>query len=127
MKRRSLWKGIFIDASLSKTRRGEIAMDEWKGGHKSVCNKVWSRRSSILPDFVGSLVRIHNGQTFIRCQITEGKVGHKSGEFALSRKRKPLITGKGKEKRREEGEEGGNKRKGLAADAAPKKSDVRKI
>lgn len=82
-------------------------MDEWKGGHKSVCKKVWSRRSSILPDFVGSLVRIHNGQTFIRCQITEGKVGHKSGEFALSRKRKPLITGK--KQKGKDGKKGGKK------------------
>lgn len=50
--------------------------------------KIWSRRSTILPEFVGCTVQIHNGRTHVRCQITEEKVGHKFGEFALTRKRK---------------------------------------
>lgn len=55
--------------------------------------KIWSRRSTILPEFVGSSVRIYNGKTFVRCKITEGKVGHKFGEFSFTRKRRP-HTGK---------------------------------
>nr|KYP49414.1 hypothetical protein KK1_028853 [Cajanus cajan] len=49
---------------------------------------IWSRRSTILPEFVDTSVKIYNGKTTIRCKITEGKVGHKFGEFALTRKRK---------------------------------------
>lgn len=51
--------------------------------------KIWSRRSTILPEFVDSFVRIYNGKTHVRCKITEGKVGHKFGEFAFTRKRRP--------------------------------------
>ena len=50
--------------------------------------KIWSRRSTILPEFVGCTVRIYNGKAHVRCKITEEKVGHKFGEFALTRKRK---------------------------------------
>ena len=60
--------------------------------------KIWSRRSSILPEFVDCSVRIYNGKTFVRCKITEEKVGHKFGEFAFTRKRrlsrKNIGTGK---------------------------------
>ena len=45
--------------------------------------KIWSRRSSILPEFVNCSVRIYNGKTPVRCKITEGKVGHKFGELLL--------------------------------------------
>ncbi|CDY50105.1 BnaC01g43530D [Brassica napus] len=48
--------------------------------------KIWSRRSTILPEYVDSSVRIYNGKTHVRCKITEGKVGHKIGEFAFTRK-----------------------------------------
>ncbi|KAK1295593.1 hypothetical protein QJS10_CPA16g00893 [Acorus calamus] len=51
--------------------------------------KIWSRRSCIIPEFVGRTVLIHNGRSFVRCKITEGKVGHKFGEFAFTRKRDP--------------------------------------
>ena len=51
--------------------------------------KIWSRRSSISPEFVDCSVRIYNGKTSVRCKITEGKVGHKFGEFAFTRKRRP--------------------------------------
>ena len=47
--------------------------------------KIWSRRSSILPEFVNCSVRIYNGKSPVRCKITEGKVGHKFGEFASTR------------------------------------------
>jgi ribosomal protein S19 len=48
--------------------------------------KIWSRRSSISPEFVDCFVRIYNGKTPVRCKITEGKVGHKFGEFAFTQK-----------------------------------------
>jgi len=54
--------------------------------------KIWSRRSSILPEFVNCSVRIYNGKTPVRCKITEGKVGHKFGEFASTRKRRLSRT-----------------------------------
>ncbi|XP_048141831.1 ribosomal protein S19, mitochondrial-like [Rhodamnia argentea] len=76
---RSLWKGIFVDAFLSKIKdRKDLLANK----------KVWSRRSSILPEFVNTTVRIYNGKNFVRSKITEDKVGHKFGEFALTRKRK---------------------------------------
>ncbi|WOG96195.1 hypothetical protein DCAR_0415528 [Daucus carota subsp. sativus] len=59
-----------------------------KGG-KLANRKIWSRRSTILPEFVDSFVRIYNGKTHVKCKITEGKVGHKFGEFAFTRKRRP--------------------------------------
>lgn len=62
--------------------------------------KIWSRRSSILPEFVNCSVRIYNGKTPVRSLITEEKVGHKLGEFAFTRKRRLARTnmniGKGK-------------------------------
>lgn len=61
--------------------------------------KIWSRRSTILPEFVGSTVRIYNGKTFTRCKITEEKVGHKFGEFALTRKRRPHLKHTGSQKK----------------------------
>ena len=78
--RRSIWKGSFVDAFSSKmrSRRENISS-----------RKIWSRRSPILPESVDSFVQIYNGKTPVRCKITEGKVGHKSGEFASARKRKP--------------------------------------
>ncbi|MQL92361.1 hypothetical protein Taro_024982 [Colocasia esculenta] len=84
MPRRSLWKGSFVDAFLFKLKE--------KG--KSIANrKIWSRRSSILPEFVGSSVLIYNGKNHVRRKITEGMVGHKFGEFAMTRRRKPWRTG----------------------------------
>ena len=56
--------------------------------------KIWSRRSTILPEFVGCTFRIYNGKTHFRCKITEDKVGHKFGEFALTRKRKVRVQAK---------------------------------
>ena len=50
--------------------------------------KIWSRRSSISPEFVDCSVLIYNGKTPVRCKITDGKVGHKFGEFAFTRSSK---------------------------------------
>ena len=72
-------KPAFIDAFLHKMKNNRALL----------MNKtIWSRRSTILPEFVDTTVKIYNGKTTVRCKITEGKVGHKFGEFALTRKRK---------------------------------------
>lgn len=76
---RSTKKGPFVDGHL---------MDKVKAlqatGEKKVI-KTWSRRSTILPEFVGQTFAIHNGKKFIPIFITENMVGHKLGEFALTR------------------------------------------
>ena len=72
-------KPAFIDAFLYKMKKNPELLKN---------KSIWSRRSTILPEFVDSHVKIYNGKTFIRCKITEGKVDHKFGEFALTRKRK---------------------------------------
>ncbi|XP_037470703.1 ribosomal protein S19, mitochondrial-like [Triticum dicoccoides] len=84
---RALWKGAFVDAFLQRIKNNRENLNG---------RKIWSRRSSILPEFVGSSVLIYNGKTHVRCKITEGKVGHKLGEFAFTRRRRPhrAITGK---------------------------------
>ncbi|XP_050214051.1 40S ribosomal protein S19, mitochondrial-like [Mercurialis annua] len=71
----------FVDAFLLKIKKNKELLAN---------RKIWSRRSVILPEFVGSNVRIYNGKTFVRCKITETKVGHKFGEFAYTRKRRHL-------------------------------------
>ena len=76
---RSIKKGPFVDASLYK----KITAALESGGRKPV--KTWSRRSTILPDFVGANVMVHNGNKFIPIYVTENMVGHKFGEFAPTR------------------------------------------
>ncbi len=76
---RSTKKGPFIDDHLLK--KGMAAQ---KSGDKRVI-KTWSRRSTILPEFVGLTVAVHNGKKFIPVFITENMVGHKLGEFAPTR------------------------------------------
>ncbi|KAF8099973.1 hypothetical protein N665_0234s0020 [Sinapis alba] len=71
---RSVWKDPFVDAFLMKKRNAALN------------RKIWSRRSTILPEYVDSSVGIYNDKTHVRCKITEGKVGHKFGEFAFTRK-----------------------------------------
>ena len=76
---RSLKKGPFVDIKLmSKVE----ALNETS--KKSVV-KTWSRRSMIIPDFVGHTFAVHNGNKFIPVYITENMVGHKLGEFAPTR------------------------------------------
>ena len=77
---RSLKKGPFADESLMKKVK---ALNE--SGKKEVI-KTWSRRSTIFPDFIGHTFAVHNGKEFIPVYITEDMVGHKLGEFALTRK-----------------------------------------
>ena len=76
---RSLKKGPFIDVKLDKKIS---AMNE--SGKKTVL-KTWSRSSMISPDFVGHTIAVHNGNKFIPVYITENMVGHKLGEFAITR------------------------------------------
>lgn len=76
---RSTKKGPFVDEYLVKLVQG---MD--KTGEKKVI-KTWSRRSTILPEFVGHTFAIHNGRKHIPIYVTENMVGHKLGEFALTR------------------------------------------
>ncbi|MBP7780520.1 MAG: 30S ribosomal protein S19 [Paludibacteraceae bacterium] len=76
---RSLKKGPFIDVKLEKK---VLAMNE--SGKKSVV-KTWSRASMISPDFVGHTIAVHNGNKFIPVFVTENMVGHKLGEFSLTR------------------------------------------
>nr|YP_010500500.1 ribosomal protein S19 [Theobroma cacao]UXB55733.1 ribosomal protein S19 [Theobroma cacao] len=66
MPRRSIWKGSFVDAFLLRMKKKRDLL---------LNRKIFSRRSSILPEFVNCSVRIYNGKTSVRCKITEGKVG----------------------------------------------------
>ena len=77
---RSLKKGPFADESLLKKVDAMNA-----AGDKSVI-KTWSRRSTIFPEFIGHTFAVHNGKEFIPVYVTEDMVGHKLGEFALTRK-----------------------------------------
>ena len=77
---RSLKKGPFVDASLMK--KVNVVNES---GKKEVI-KTWSRRSTIYPEFIGHTFAVHNGKEFIPVYVTEDMVGHKLGEFALTRK-----------------------------------------
>ena len=76
---RSIKKGPYVDHNLLEKVTGMN-----KGGKKSVL-KTWSRRSTIIPEFVGHTFAVHNGNKFIPVYITENMVGHKLGEFAPTR------------------------------------------
>lgn len=76
---RSAKKGPFVDGYLVKK-----VDDAVKNGDKKVI-KTWSRRSTVIPEFVGQTFAIHNGRKFIPIYITENMVGHKLGEFAMTR------------------------------------------
>jgi small subunit ribosomal protein S19 len=77
---RSLRKGPFIDESLLKKVKA-VSKSE-----KKEVIKTWSRRSTIYPEFIGHTFAVHNGKEFIPVYVTEDMVGHKLGEFALTRK-----------------------------------------
>lgn len=76
---RSVWKGPFVDGYL--LNKAEVSRES---GRKEVI-KTWSRRSTILPQFVGLTFGVHNGQKFIPVLVTENMIGHKFGEFAPTR------------------------------------------
>jgi small subunit ribosomal protein S19 len=76
---RSIWKGPFIDGYLLKK-----ADKARTSGRKDVI-KTWSRRSTVLPQFVGLTFGVHNGNKHVPVLVTEDMVGHKLGEFAPTR------------------------------------------
>ena len=78
---RSLKKGPFFDEHLDKKVQAAVAGG---GGRKQVI-KTWSRRSTILPEWVNQTIAVHNGRKFIPVFVTENMVGHKLGEFAATR------------------------------------------
>jgi len=76
---RSVWKGPFVDGYLLKKADAARA-----SGRKDVV-KIWSRRSTILPQFVGLTFGVYNGRKFIPVSVNEDMVGHKFGEFSPTR------------------------------------------
>ena len=76
---RSVWKGPFVEESLIKK------VEKQKLDPKKMPIKTWSRKSTILPDFVGVSFQIYNGKKFIPITISEDMVGHKLGEFVVTR------------------------------------------
>ena len=76
---RSVWKGPFVDGYLLKK-----AVTVRSSGRNDVI-RTWSRRSTILPQFVGLTFGVYNGQKFIPVLVTENMIGHKFGEFSPTR------------------------------------------
>ena len=76
---RSVWKGPFVDGYLLK--KAEMA----RGSSRAEVIKIWSRRSTILPHFIGLTFGVYNGQKHIPVNVTEDMVGHKFGEFSPTR------------------------------------------
>lgn len=76
---RSVKKGPYIDVNLMKK------IQKLNDENKKTVVKTWARRSTIPPDFVGHTIAVHNGIKFIPIYISENMVGHKLGEFALTR------------------------------------------
>ena len=76
---RSVWKGPFVDPSLVKK------VEKLKGQTSRSPIKTWSRKSTIIPEFVGHSFLIHNGKKFIPIKISEEMVGHRLGEFSPTR------------------------------------------
>ncbi len=76
---RSVWKGPFVDNYLLKK-----AEEAASSGRKQVI-KTWSRRSTVMPQFVGLTFGVYNGQKFVPVLVTEDMVGHKLGEFSPTR------------------------------------------
>jgi small subunit ribosomal protein S19 len=76
---RSLWKGPFVDGYLLKKA------EQVRTSGRNQAIKTWSRRSTVLPQFVGLTFAVHNGMKHIPVQVTEDMVGHKLGEFSPTR------------------------------------------
>lgn len=76
---RSVWKGPFVDGYMLK--KAEAA----RGGSRNQVIKTWSRRSTILPQFIGLTFGVYNGKKFIPVLVSEEMIGHKFGEFSPTR------------------------------------------
>ena len=85
---RSIKKGPFVDAHLLKK------VDAVRATSDKRPIKTWSRRSTILPEFIGLTIAVHNGKQHIPVFVTENMVGHKLGEFSLTRTFKGHTAGK---------------------------------
>jgi small subunit ribosomal protein S19 len=76
---RSLWKGPFVDGYLLKKA------EKTRASGRAEVNKMWSRRSTIMPQFVGLTFGVHNGHKHVPVLVSEEMIGHKFGEFAPTR------------------------------------------
>ena len=76
---RSVWKGPYFDITLFK----KVKKSKEENSKSPI--KTWSRRSTIIPDFVGVTLSVYNGKSFIPVYVTEDMVGHKIGEFSPTR------------------------------------------
>ncbi len=76
---RSVWKGPFVDGYLLKKA------EKVRGSRRNEVIRTWSRRSTILPQFVGMTFGVHNGRKFVPVMVTEDMIGHKFGEFSPTR------------------------------------------
>ena len=76
---RSVWKGPYFDVTLFK----KVKKSKEEISKSPI--KTWSRRSTIIPDFVGVTISVYNGKSFIPVYVTEDMVGHKLGEFSPTR------------------------------------------
>ena len=76
---RSVWKGPYFDVTLYK----KVKKSQEENSKSPI--KTWSRRSTIIPDFVGVTLSVYNGKSFIPVFVTEDMVGHKLGEFSPTR------------------------------------------
>lgn len=87
---RSIKKGPYVEASLLRK------VEKMNASGKKLPIKTWSRRSMVLPEFVGHTFAIHNGKQHMPVFITENMVGHKLGEFAMTRafKEHGVVSGK---------------------------------
>lgn len=85
---RSIKKGPFVDDHLLKK------VDTARASNDKRPIKTWSRRSTVLPDFIGMTIAVHNGKQHIPVYVSENMVGHKLGEFALTRTFKGHAAGK---------------------------------
>ncbi|HBM91055.1 MAG TPA: 30S ribosomal protein S19 [Rhodospirillaceae bacterium] len=85
---RSVWKGPFVDGYMLK--KAEVA----RGSGRNDIIKTWSRRSTVLPQFVGLTFGVYNGNKFLPVSVTENMIGHKLGEFAPTRTYRGHIADK---------------------------------
>ena len=85
---RSIKKGPFVDGHLLKK------IEAVRGSNDKRPVKTWSRRSTVLPDFIGLTIAVHNGRQHVPVFVTENMVGHKLGEFALTRTFKGHVADK---------------------------------
>ena len=76
---RSVWKGPYFDVTLFK----KVKKSKEESSKSPI--KTWSRRSTIIPDFVGVTISVYNGKSFVPVYVTEDMVGHKLGEFSPTR------------------------------------------